>query len=492
MTAFLRFLSGVDDVPGLEPELRWALVTITLSALVALGYVVIAVNGYFQAKVAGRRDCRPALWRLTGIVLSCAVFGVWFSASDMPWTAWRAYDVVLLGLTCHTWWFAFRMRGISLVDERLARTEELERTSNRYREIAELLPHIVWTATGDGRVDFSNRRWADYAPDGRNWLEAVHPDERREAAEWWADVVRDRTAASRELRLGAGPEYRTFVVSATPIPHGETVKWLGACADVEDQKRVAAEKDLQARQKTFFLNSLSHDLRAPLNNVVLNAHLIKMNVRDDSQIECANVIVENAVAAGELVTKLLDCARVGEDRAATEVVPVGPMLRHLARRFQPIAEQKGLWLRVEADGETELLTDRQKLERVVANLLDNAIKFTRQGGVSLELARRHGRTRIRVRDTGTGVADKDVPHLFDEFYQAHNHERDRTKGFGMGLAICRSLARQLGGDVRLDATGPDGTCFEVFVDGCDPRGGRRPVGQAGDLPHPEAAGVCRI
>jgi signal transduction histidine kinase len=198
------------------------------------------------------------------------------------------------------------------------------------------------------------------------------------------------------------------------------------------------------------------------------------------------------VAAGELVTKLLDCARAGEDRSASEVVPVGGMLRQIARRFQPIAEQKGLWLRVDADGDAELLTDRHKLERVVANLLDNAIKFTNQGGVSLELAQRHGRTRIRVRDTGTGVAEKDVPYLFDEFYQAHNHERDRSKGFGMGLAICRTLARQLGGDVRIDRTGPDGTCFEVAVDGCDPCGRGRPVGQAGNHVHPEAAGVCCV
>jgi signal transduction histidine kinase len=388
MPPFLRLPGGVDELPGLEPDLRWALVTITLSVLVALGYVVIAVNGYFQAKVADRRDRRAALARLSGIVACSAVLGVWFFASDMPWTGWRAYDLVLFGLTCHTWWFAFHMRGISLVDEQLARTEELEQSSNRYREIAELLPHIVWTATDDGRIDFSNRRWAEYAGDDRTWLEAVHPDDRREATDWWDGVVRGRAPADREVRLGGRSEYRTFVVTATAIPHGDSVKWLGACADVEDQKRVAAEKDRQARQKTFFLNSLSHDLRAPLNNVVLNAHLIKMSARDESLNECADVIVENAVAAGELVTQLLDCAKADQDRNATEVVPVGPMLRQVARRFQPIADRKGLWIRVDADGDLELLTDRRKLERVVANLVDNAIKFTERGGVSIEVGRR--------------------------------------------------------------------------------------------------------
>ena len=107
--------------------------------------------------------------------------------------------------------------------------------------------------------------------------------------------MRRREPASREVRLevrpgggGAGAAgaggYRTFIVSACPIVRGEAVKWLGACADVEDQKRLAAEKEAQARQKTFFLNSLSHDLRAPLNNVTLNAHLLKTSTADPEQL----------------------------------------------------------------------------------------------------------------------------------------------------------------------------------------------------------------
>ena len=494
MDTFLEWFGVIDDVPGFEPDLRWAWLTAALSGAVAAGYVVIAFNWYFQSKLALRRECRAALARLGATAACCAACGAWFSVSDMSWPAWRAYDLVLLGLAGHTWWFAARMRGPSLVDARLARTDELERGFNRYREIAELLPHVVWTADAGGRVDFSNRRWADYAGDGRTWLEAVHEDERREALDWWAAVVAGRAPASREVRLGGPPPagYRTFVVSAAPIAHGDSVKWVGACADVEDQKRLAAEKELQAKMKTFFLNSLSHDLRAPLNNVVLNAHLLKMTVREESQAESAAVIIENAAAAGELVSKLLDCAKGGEDHFAAEVVPLASMLRQVARRFQPIAAQKGLWLRVDAGDEAEVLTDRQKLERVVSNLVDNAIKFTERGGVRLELAPRPGGASLRICDTGIGVPDRDAPYLFDEFYQVENHERDRSKGFGMGLAICRQLARQLGGDVRLESTGPDGTCFEVALGGVGPGGGGRPGGEAGDHTHPEGAGVCRV
>lgn len=489
----LDLFRGRDDMPGFEPDMGWAWLTLALSAVVAVGYVVIAFNWYFQAKLVARRESHAALRRLSLIVACCGAFGVWFFLSDMAWPAWRAYDLVLIGLAVHTWSFAFKMRGLGLVDERLAQTEELERSANRYRDIAELLPHVVWTAAGDGRVDYSNRRWADYAGDGRAWLETVHPDERQEVVAWWDHVLEARVPASREVRLrDAGGAYRTFVVSASPIVRGEAVKWLGACADVEDQKRLAAEKEMQARQKTFFLNSLSHDLRAPLNNVVLNAHLLKMAASNPSQVENATVIVDNAVAAGELVNKLLECATSDEpERGVADVVPLATVLQQVARRFQPIAERKGLSLRVLADTDVELLTDRQKLERVVANLLDNAIKFTDRGGVTLELAGGEG-IRVRICDTGIGVPDAAAPYLFDEFYQVGNHERDRNKGFGMGLAICRNLARQLGGDVRLAGTGPGGSCFEIVLDGCGAGSGGRPDGAAGGRDDPQRARVCSV
>jgi PAS domain S-box-containing protein len=484
----LAWLRGLNQLTGAQPDLRWAWVTLALSTLVVIGYCAIAFNWFFQAKLEVRRGSKGALNRLCAIVLACALCGYWFAVSDMSWPVWRLYDLVLLGLAVYTWRFALRMHGLGLLDERLAQTAELERSANKYREIAELLPHMVWTATADGRVDFSNNRWAEFRGDGRTWLESVHPEERQAVLDWWERSRAGRELITREVRLEGAEGYRTFIVSATPIVRGSAVKWLGACADIEDQKRLAAEKELQSQQKTFFLNALSHDLRAPLNNVVLNAHLLKMSAREEAEVESAKVIVENAVAAGEMLTKLLEVARAGgQDRNARDVFPAAALLHHVARRFQPIAERKGLYLRVEADDSVEVLTDRQKLERVVVNLVDNAIKFTDSGGVTAELARLGDGIRIAVSDTGIGVAEADAPHLFDEFYQVNNHERDRTKGFGMGLAICRSLARQLGGDVRLAGTGRGGSRFELTVKGVCAGGGGRPGREAGRLANPQDA-----
>ena len=312
----LRDVLRISGLPGLDPELRWVWVTAFLSGLVVLGYAVVAFNWYFQSKLELSRESRAALRRLCLVVVACALCGYLFVLSDMSWPLWRLYDLVLVALACHTWWFAFRMRGPGLLDERLTHAAELQRSAARYRQIAELLPHFVWTATAEGRVDYSNERWAQYGGCERSWLESVHPDEHAQVAAWWRDGVASRRTVTRQVRLrGRDGGYRMFVVSATPVARGSAVRWLGACADVEDQSRVVAEKEAQAKQKGLFLNALSHDLRAPLNNVVLNAHLLKLSAREQAEVESANVIVENAVAAGEMVTRLLEVAKAEGKRS---------------------------------------------------------------------------------------------------------------------------------------------------------------------------------
>ena len=486
----------------------WPWVTTVLSVSVAAGYCAIAINWFFQSKLSRHAESRAALARLRNISILCAAFAfVLYSRGDNPWYLWRAYDAALLVLAVHAWTFVIRTRGLGLVSERLKQFEELERSATKYREIAELLPHMVWTATYDGRVDFSNQRWHEYAGYDCTWLEALHPDDWEHAWALWNEALASHEPVSIEARLrkadGPRETYRTFIIRATPIARGDALKWLGACADVEDQKQLAAEKEMQARQKTFFLNALSHDIRAPLHNVLLNAHLLKTSVTDEADAESVQMIVENALAAGDLVTKLLDFAKVGaQDHNEIERVSLGALLQQVVRRFGPVAEQKRLYLRMaDPDVDAFVLSDRQKLERIISNLVDNAIKYTGRGGVTLDLIVRDGEASIEVRDTGVGVSPEHVPHLFDEFYQVNNYERDRSKGFGMGLAICRSLARHIGGDVRLERTGSDGSCFAVVVrdqqqhqlrEQVSPDRGGRPRRADGDQQAAEAPGLCRV
>ena len=479
--------------PGGTADVYWGLFTLGLSLAVVLGYCVIAFKWFFQFKLSERAGARSALARLRTIVICCALLGLVFIAFNLARfrLMWWIYDVMLVIVAIYTWRFAVRMRGLGLMDERLAEMAELEQSVERYRDIAELLPHMVWTATAEGRVDYSNQRWTEYAGEHKTWLDAVHDDERAQVRESWEQSVRQRGAFDREVRLGGRGQFRSFVVRATPIFHGEAVKWLGACADIEDQRRLAAEQQLLARQKAFFLNALSHDLRAPLNNIALNAHLLKGDARDEEEVETVNTIVENAAAAGELLTTLLEYASAGHEFNAVETVSIPHMLDLVRRRFLPLVAKKGLYLRVVEGDELTCDTDRHKLDRILSNLVDNAVKYTQHGGIELSARDAGDKIALCISDTGSGVPPDSAARLFDEFYQVDNQERDRSKGFGLGLAICKSLARQLGGDVRLVRTGHGGSCFEITIR--DERAGRRGRlgSQEGDRTNPATAGLCR-
>jgi signal transduction histidine kinase len=447
-----------------RPDLLWAWVTLTLSAAVALGYVAIAFNWYFQIKVASPQ-AKAALRRLLLISGLCALCGAGFYASDIGWGSLRLCDLTVAALAVYTWSFVLGMRGVSLVDQRLAEMEELEQRAERYREIAQLLPHLVWTATTDGRIDFSNQRWFEYAGDSRPWLAAVHCEDRDRVYAWWRSAQQAVQAATIEARLcGAGAVCRTFLISATPIVHAGGVKWLGACADIEDQRLLAAEREEQAKKKSFFLSALSHDLRTPINAVALHAELLQSSVTDEEVAQSAKAITESAAAASELINRLLDFAKVGSlDRNEVGRLSLGAALRQVHQRYLPLAELHGLYFRLSHHDEVELRTDRHKLARIVGNLVENAIKYTKEGGVTLTVENAGDVVTIQVHDTGIGVPHDKAMHLFDEFYQVENDERDRRKGFGLGLAICRSLARQIGGEVRLAHTGAAGSCFEFSM-----------------------------
>ena len=135
--------------------------------------------------------------------------------------------------------------------------------------------------------------------------------------------------------------------------------------------------------------------------------------------------------------------------------------------MQPLARHKGLNLQFPTpDGSLWLRADRTKLSRIVGNLVGNAIKFTEKGDVRVDVSRtEEGGVAFRVADTGVGIATEHQRHIFDEFVQLRNPERDRNKGTGLGLTICKRLVDAMGGRLDLQSTPGQGSTFVVTLPG---------------------------
>jgi signal transduction histidine kinase len=227
-----------------------------------------------------------------------------------------------------------------------------------------------------------------------------------------------------------------------------------------------AQSQLESKRKSFFLNSVSHDLRTPLNGLLLHASLAEMHVAAGDQSAVQQSIGEIKASVrltADLLDGLLEFARLetGADRAVAADFELDELLKEVLSSHAPMAERKSLSLHAAPISGLTLHTDRLRLERILNNLLGNAIKFTSAGSVYLEVQSTSQQVRICVVDTGIGIAPEHQKRLFEEFFQVQNHERDRQKGFGLGLTISHRLARQLGGELHVQSAPDQGSRFSV-------------------------------
>jgi signal transduction histidine kinase len=229
---------------------------------------------------------------------------------------------------------------------------------------------------------------------------------------------------------------------------------------IAESERVRAREELATRQ-AFFLRALAHDLRQPLNSITLNASLIKSGVEVS---ESADAILASSKLAAEYLSQLLDLARSATDHIHLSRVDLSQLIEQVSARHRVTASAKRLALNFSVPSGVGVMADAPRLERIISNLVDNAIKYTgADGGVSVSAQPRgDGTVAIIVKDSGIGIPPEHMAKLFDEFYQIDNANRDATKGWGLGLAICKRLANQIGGEIFVES-GEKGTTFEVLL-----------------------------
>jgi signal transduction histidine kinase len=223
-----------------------------------------------------------------------------------------------------------------------------------------------------------------------------------------------------------------------------------------EEARTAA--DAASRAKSEFLAVMSHEIRTPLNAVMGFANLLAETRLDDAQRGYLTTIVQEGRRLTSLVSDLLDLTRIEQGRLTLERVPFSPVetAHEVLRLLSPRALEKKLDLRFEAlvAGPLLIAGDPLRFRQVLLNLVDNAIKFTPNGHVTLFLAwappapgQSHGRLGVRVRDTGIGIPAERLKDLFQMFTQLDASTTRRHGGTGLGLAICQRLVAMMGGTI---------------------------------------------
>lgn len=234
-------------------------------------------------------------------------------------------------------------------------------------------------------------------------------------------------------------------------------------------QRQADELARTTRYKSEFLANMSHELRTPLNSILLLSRLMEDNkdgALSQEQTEYARVIQSSGKGLLALIDEVLDLSKIeaGKMELETNTVAVDELVQNMKDLFAPVAKEKNIDFQVNLKpAPATFVTDQQRLEQVLKNLLSNALKFTREGSVTLTVGSYKGFMKFSVADTGIGISAEHMEGVFEAFRQADGTTRRRFGGTGLGLSISKELARLLGGDITVVSEEGKGSTFTLSV-----------------------------
>jgi PAS domain S-box-containing protein len=366
------------------------------------------------------------------------------------------------------------------VTERRVSERLRDESEQRFRSLVVATSQVVWTTDPTGQVVDDSPSWREFTGQtqeqrkGWGWLDAIHPDDRERTTQLWRRSVTDNSIYQTEYRLRtADGTYRWTAVRAVPVLNrdGTVREWVGMNTDITDSKHAEEALREADRRKDEFLSMLAHELRNPLS-AILNAGQIlnRIGSNDPQAAQLRAMIHRQCQNITRMVDDLLDVSRIarGKIQLKKEVLDLSTIIGRAVESVRPYVEHRQHELVVSLGSQPmRLAADPTRLEQILANLLNNAVKYTEPGGhIRLLAEREEDEIVIRVEDNGIGIATDMLPHVFDLFTQADNSLAKSEGGLGIGLALVRNLVELHGGIVTVHSAGPGkGSQFVVRLPG---------------------------
>jgi signal transduction histidine kinase len=344
---------------------------------------------------------------------------------------------------------AWEERALSA--EAIGREQQLDALEDRkVRDLTLSTMHEgVLLIDSDARVAFANDAIRRHLPSSPATLDAILPFSLRTAIE----DGRGRREPSSVL-VETGVPTRWLRGTITPAADGAT---LVVVRDVTQQRR------LESVRRDFVANA-SHELKTPAATIQAAAETLRRAAEDDPAAvpHFAQQLEREAVRLSRIVADLLDLSRLESGSSLDDLVSLGAAAREEGQRLEEAADTAGVALEIEASAERPLRGSQQDLALLVRNLVDNAIRYSHEGGrVRVEIDADDSEVTLRVRDTGIGIPSKDIPRVFERFYRVDRARSRDTGGTGLGLAIVKHVVENHGGTIEVDSELGRGTTFTI-------------------------------
>lgn len=361
---------------------------------------------------------------------------------------------------------------------------ELQESEKRYQTLANVSPVGIFHTNADGFTTYVNPTWCQISglsekeALGDGWLKAVHPEDREILKANWQMSARLGVSSTTDYRFLHPDGTITWVIGqAVPEINSQEqlVGYVGTITDITERKKM---DDLKAaliraesadKLKSAFLATMSHELRTPLNSIIgftgilLQKLVGPLSAEQEKQLTMVQGSAQHLL---ELINDILDISKIeaGQVVVFPETFDMGMIVRQSIEKILPLAGRKGLTITSELTPNLiEINSDRRRVEQILINLLNNAVKFTDEGEVRVECEIQDEWLLTRVIDTGIGIKREDLEVIFKPFHQLDTGITRQYEGTGLGLSICKRLVELLGGQIFIKSELGMGSVFSFTL-----------------------------
>jgi PAS domain S-box-containing protein len=357
---------------------------------------------------------------------------------------------------------------------------ELRESEKRYQTLANVSPVGIFHTRCDGYTTYVSPAWCQISglsaeeALGDGWLRAVHPEDRDRLSAHWQESTRLHTTSTADYRF-VHPDGSINWVIGQAVPEldvdNQVLGYVGTITDITERKKI---EDLKAavikaesadRLKSAFLATMSHELRTPLNSIIgfsgilLQKLVGPLNAEQEKQL---GMVQGSAHHLLELINDVLDISKIeaGQIYIFNGIFDIGNAVRKSVEKINILAEKKGLVLKTTIHPEIiEIDSDRRRVEQILINLLNNAVKFTEHGEVQISCQKENDEVITRIKDTGIGIKPEEIEILFKPFQQIDTGITRQYEGTGLGLSICKRFVEMLGGRIWVESEWGKGSAF---------------------------------